>query len=197
MINKDGSITYSALSVLPVSFISNSFTGQLVGKSVQLHWSTASEQNNAYFELLRSSEANFFNTIGKVPGNQTTSLQHNYSFTDDNPYPGINYYKLKQVDIDGKTTYNSNIVLVSAPLRQNAFNVYMSGGQLNATAYSATADNAELKVFSVSRQQVSNTKVQLNQGNNQFNVDVSSLQTGIYIAVLKRKGTEETVKFVK
>ena len=197
MFNKDGSITYSTLSVLPVSFISNSFSAQLVGKSVQLNWATESEQNNAYFEVLRSSDANTFNSIGTAPGNLTTSLEHKYSFTDDNPNSGVNYYKLQQVDIDGKTTYNSNIVVVSVQTRQNAFSVYIAGGQLNANAYSATADNAELMVISISGQQVSNTKVQLNQGDNHFNVDISPLQTGVYIAVLKRKNELETVKFIK
>ncbi len=191
------SVSFGNLSALPVSFLSNSFIAQLMGKSVLLDWSTASEQNNAYFEIYRSADAKYFNLIGKVTGNQTTSLQHNYSFTDDNPNSGINYYKLQQVDIDGKTTYSSNIVLVSVPTRQNAFSVYIAGGQLNANAYSAAAENAELKLFSISGQQLSNTKVQLSQGDNHFNVDVSSFQTGVYIAVLKRKNQLETVKFLK
>ena len=196
----DGGIKISYLTpagLLPVSFISNSFKGQLIDNAVQLSWKTASEQNNAYFEVLRSTDGKKFNVIGKEAGHLTTNLQQNYSFVDDNPISGANYYKLKQVDLDGKTTYNSDIVVVNVAQQQNAFKAYVSGGQLKATAYSATAENAVLKVFSVSGQQVSNTNIKLNQGINTFNVDLSSLQTGVYIAVLNRNGQDEVVKFMK
>ena len=185
------------LIVQPVSFITNSFTGQLVDKSVQLNWETASEQNNAYFEVLRSSDANTFTSIGKVSGNLTTSLEHKYSFADDNPNSGINYYKLKQVDIDGKGTYTNTIAVNDAAQQQNSFKVYMSGNQLNAIANVATAGNAALQLFSVSGQQVINTQEQLIQGENHFTIDVSSLQAGVYIAVMKRNGQQESVQFIK
>ena len=182
---------------LPVTFLSSSFKGRYIDKSVLLNWSTSSEQNNAYFEVQRSSDARTFASIGKVAGHLTTTLQQNYSFIDNNPFLGVNYYKLKQVDMDGKIAFNSDIVLVNTPQQQNAFNVYVSGSQLRASAFSTTVSNAELKVFSVSGQQLSTAKIKLNQGFNQFNVDLSSLQTGIYIAVLNRNGQEEVVKFLK
>ncbi len=194
----DGGISLSYVgSVLPVSFISNSFTAQPIGQSVRLSWETASEQNNAYFEILHSSDGNIFNSIGKVPGNQTSSLEHTYSFLDNNPNSGKNYYKLEQVDIDGKITYNSSVVVVNGPQFQNAFNVYVSGDQLKATAHVLSAGNAAIQVFSIAGQQLINTPVQLNKGGNQFTVNVSSLQPGVYIAVIKSKDHQESVQFIK
>ncbi|MDQ2864115.1 MAG: hypothetical protein M3R50_10820, partial [Bacteroidota bacterium] len=111
MFNKDGSTTYSDFSVLPVSFISASFKGRLSDKTVLLNWATSSENNNAYFEVLRSADGISFQSIGKVPGNLTTSIEHQYSFTDNNPNSGTNYYKLRQVDIDGNFTYSNIIIL--------------------------------------------------------------------------------------
>lgn len=187
----------TAASALPVSFITSSFTGQLVNKSVKLNWATASEQNNAWFEVLRSADANTFTSIGDVTGNLTTSLAHNYSFTDNNPNSGINYYKLQQVDIDGKGTYTNTIAVNDAAQQQNAFKVYMIGNQLNTIANVATAGEVVLKVFSASGQQVINTQEQLNKGENHFSVNVSSLQAGVYIAVMKRNGWQESVQFIK
>ena len=187
----------TAASALPVSFITSSFTGQLVNKSVKLNWATASEQDNAYFEVLRSNDANTFTSIGEVTGNLTTSLEHKYSFADDNPNTGINYYKLEQVDIDGKGTYTNTIAVNDAAQQQNAFKVNVSGNQLNAIANVGTAGNAALQVFSVSGQKVVNTRVQLNQGENHFTVDVSSLQAGVYIAVINNNGKELSVEFIR
>jgi hypothetical protein len=198
IINGGMSVSWAGiLSAAPVSFISNSFTGQLVGKSVQLNWETASEQNNAWFEVLRSGDANTFTSIGEVPGNLTTSLKHKYSFADDNPFSGINYYKLKQVDIDGKGTYTNTIAVNDAAQQQNTFKVYVSGNQLNAIANVATAGNAALQVFSASGQQIINTQEQLIQGENHFTIDVSSLQAGVYIAVINNNGKEQSVKFIR
>jgi hypothetical protein len=57
--------------------------------------------------------------------------------------------------------------------------------------------NAALQIFSASGQKVVNTKVQLNQGENHFTIDVSSLQAGVYIAVINNNGKELSVEFIR
>ncbi len=88
------------------------FTGKnLENKSALLSWITTAEINNDHFEIQRSGTNTDFKTIGTVKGNGTTSKMHNYKFTDYSPQDGDNYYRLKQVDINGNASY-SPIVLV-------------------------------------------------------------------------------------
>lgn len=96
-------------SVLPVELIS--FDAELVGQFVRLNWATASETNNSHFNILRSHDGTLFETIGKVEGAGTTIIEEMYSFTDQKPNPGKNFYQLEQVDFDGSAT-KSDIISI-------------------------------------------------------------------------------------
>ncbi|MEO7046472.1 MAG: T9SS type A sorting domain-containing protein, partial [Ferruginibacter sp.] len=78
-------------------------------KNTLLNWSTSSEINIDHFEIQRSSTNTDFNTIGTVKGNGSTSELHQYTFTDFAPQDGANYYRLKQVGVDGNFSYSSII----------------------------------------------------------------------------------------
>ncbi len=102
---------FSASAVaLPVKLVS--FTAENINNQyVSLHWSTAIEQNNAYFEVERSENGSEFKEmlVVKAAGN-SNSLQY-YSSEDSHPTDGVNYYRLKQVDLDGKTAYSPVIMV--------------------------------------------------------------------------------------
>ncbi len=91
---------YIPLGPLPVTFLS--FTARKSSKtSSLLEWETSQEINSDRFEVERSGDALFFSKIGTVAAAGNSSFPQQYSFTDNNP-KGINYYRLKQVDINGK-----------------------------------------------------------------------------------------------
>ncbi|HVM88997.1 MAG TPA: T9SS type A sorting domain-containing protein [Puia sp.] len=100
-------------NVLPTKLIY--FNAQLVNDdSVKLSWATATETNNSYFTVEKSSDGIHFTSFEKVNsqalnGNSTDVL--NYSIVDRNPFYGITYYRLKQTDLDNNDTYY-NIVAV-------------------------------------------------------------------------------------
>lgn len=97
-------------SSLPVDLVS--FTGSATdATSALLKWTTASENNNSYFEILRSSDRENFSSLGMVQGAGNTSSLINYSFTDAGLSSGTYYYKLKQVDIDGKKSLSETIAI--------------------------------------------------------------------------------------
>ena len=103
--------TLSALgSPLPVSLVE--FTAYKEEKHIKLDWTTLSEVNNERFEIEKSKDGFNFNFIGSIAGHGTTSIPINYSMKDHEPFQGRNYYRLKQVDYDGKFVY-SDIVLVN------------------------------------------------------------------------------------
>lgn len=94
----------AVLTSLPVKL--NRFTARQEETSTVLRWETSAELNNAGFEIERSTDTSPFHLIGKVEGNTTTTLTSFYTFTDHQPQSGNNYYRLKQVDIDGTATYS-------------------------------------------------------------------------------------------
>jgi Right handed beta helix region len=87
------------------------FYAQAAPYGILLHWSTEKEQDNAYFIVERSGDALYFEAMSRVTGKKTSSTTQNYTFFDQNPLSGTNYYRLRQVDLDGDITVTD---LVSA-----------------------------------------------------------------------------------
>lgn len=100
----------SYLAPLPVEL--KEFSGRINAQGLaELHWQTASETNNAYFEVQRARDVYSFQAIGRVQGAGTTNIAQAYSFIDSAAMPGSWYYRLKQVDTDGSSSYSKSIRL--------------------------------------------------------------------------------------
>jgi hypothetical protein len=98
-------LSLSLSTALPVTLIS--FKATLNERQqATLKWATASEFNNDFFEIERSKNATDFESLGKIVGRGTVQGQNDYTFTDEVPLKGINYYRLKQVDYDGQFSYS-------------------------------------------------------------------------------------------
>lgn len=94
---------------LPIELVK--FDAQPEGEMVRLDWATASERNNDYFEVQRSADGGEFSTIAHVKGAGTKLTSSSYQVWDEYPLSGLRYYRLKQVDFDGTSTF-SNVVSV-------------------------------------------------------------------------------------
>ncbi len=88
---------------LPVHF--SSFTVKENGCSVQVNWSTAMEINNNHFLVERSKDGSVFTTIAQVQGAGNSSETRHYSYLDQHPDNGTNYYRIRQVDKDGSSSF--------------------------------------------------------------------------------------------
>ncbi len=109
-------------SVMPVEF--TQFTASLnENKTVQLKWTTATEINNDYFTVERSSNGLSFSELVKKKGAGNSSSDKNYEFTDVSPTKGISYYRIKQTDFDGKYDY-SDVVAVSFEINSDGSCVF-------------------------------------------------------------------------
>lgn len=95
---------------LPVELIN--FEGVVKGNDVQLKWITASELNNDYFILEHSKDGVIFEPIAQINGNGTTSEVSNYEYTHQQPVDGFNFYRLRQVDFDGKVNVEDKVISV-------------------------------------------------------------------------------------
>ncbi len=107
---------------LPVTLLT--FTVEAQAAANLLEWQTATEQNNKGFEVEVSTNGSDFHTIGFVKGNGTTNTEQQYSFIDKTPASGINYYRLKQIDFDGKTEYSKVVSLHNAEREENGILIY-------------------------------------------------------------------------
>ncbi len=90
---------YSSSVILPVELID--FSVRRRGEAALLTWTTVTELNNDYFVVERSADGRQFAELGRVAGAGTTYEQQHYQFIDQAPHPGLNYYRLRQVDYDG------------------------------------------------------------------------------------------------
>ena len=105
-----------SIVILPIELIS--FTGKYKRDVIELYWQTASEVNNDYFEIYKSTNLDF-SRIGKVPGAGNSNSVLFYNFVDDNPIYGNNYYRLIQVDFDG---HSSQSDIISVRVGENNIN---------------------------------------------------------------------------
>jgi len=108
--NSAGACTLS----LPVELVQ--FTGKAEAGSVLLEWATATERNNHYFTLERSTNASHFEPVANVPGVGHSTTPQQYQHRDLEPLPGLNYYRLRQTDFDGKTTL---LGMIAVQAREN------------------------------------------------------------------------------
>jgi hypothetical protein len=109
--------------IIPVEL--NSFYCEIENNAVYLNWSTSTEKNNRGFEIQRlpfketgSQKWSEWKSIGFVKGHGTTTFSHFYSYKDKDIPTGKYYYRLKQIDFDGKAAYSSKIeAYITAPIR--------------------------------------------------------------------------------
>jgi hypothetical protein len=89
---------------MPVEYLS--FEAALQGSRVALSWTTASEANNDYFLIQRSSDGATWTSLQQVQGAGTSQPPRAYQVIDPSPRPGENLYRLQQVDLDGSTSFS-------------------------------------------------------------------------------------------
>ena len=90
---------------LPVELILFSATAK-ARQGVALHWETASEKNSQSFIVERSIDGKAFRDLRTVAAAGSSLVRITYDFMDEQPLPGTNYYRLRQVDLDGTATYS-------------------------------------------------------------------------------------------
>ncbi|MFT7242080.1 MAG: hypothetical protein ACI83L_002446 [Cryomorphaceae bacterium] len=103
---------------LPIELIS--FTATVKDAFVEINWITATENHNDYFNVERSADGINFKSIGQVNGAGNSSQTLKYAIVDDTPLNGISYYRLRQTDYDGKSSYSELEAIVFD--RRNGFN---------------------------------------------------------------------------
>jgi hypothetical protein len=129
---------------LPVTLIF--FTAEKKKDDVgTINWATATEINNAYFEVERSADAKEWTTIGHIAGAGNSNIMINYTLEDDKPLHSVNYYRLKQVDDDGIFTYSEIAQLDFSDAAVNTeLNIYPNPLAQNKSLYLNVTNTTDL-----------------------------------------------------
>ena len=197
-------IVFQGNSALPVTL--TDFGAVYANDQVNVKWTTTFEMNNDHFDVERSTDGVSFKTIGTVKGQGVSAVKHNYQFNDDVSKNVLNrndmYYRLKQVDKDGKATYTKVLVvrvyrtksLQSLSVTPNpAINDIKVNVQLNENSYIV------LKVANSNGIEVVRKTTRGTSGSNTFSLEgTSHLQAGVYfLEVIINSNERMMVKLIK
>ena len=104
--------------VLPVTLVT--FNGTLSNSEILLSWKTSSEHGSKYYDIEKSADGSNYHAIGKVTAAGNSSSVNSYNYADKQ-VDEFNYYRLKMVDIDGKFTYSSTILVKDVNVSQHVW----------------------------------------------------------------------------
>ncbi len=104
---------FTTLSILATTYIDLAGTYNNANHFIDLAWITVNDINNHHFIVERSADGIVFNAIGTIPALFPASAQNQYQYQDKNPLNGNNFYRIKQVDVDGKYSYSKTITVTT------------------------------------------------------------------------------------
>ena len=165
---------------LPIELVT--FEGKSQGKKNLLHWATASETNNDYFTVEKSADAMNFEPLAKVAGAGNSSSLLNYSTYDNNPINGTTYYRLKQTDYNGASTYSSIISVDNAWTDVNVSNVHPNptNNNINFDFYTSLSGKVIVRIYDYMGRLVDEENQNVNEGNSSLQAKMENLSNGVY-----------------
>lgn len=173
---------------LPVTYLY--FNTKVIKDKVALEFATASEENNDFFQIEKSRDGVNFEAFDRLESNASRGGETVYKLVDNAPYAGINYYRIKQVDTDGKFSY-SKISAVD-------FNAKINFIVLNNRTHDAIEINSSKEAYDV---QLYNTSGQLMKNLNGLSanqtISLSDLNAGTYILKMIAGSEVVTERVVK
>jgi len=158
---------YGQNSTIPIELLN--FTAVRQKESVILKWQTASERNSDYFTIEHSTDAKNFSSLDRIKAQGISNNVQRYSFEHHTPAKGINYYRLKQVDLDEKFAY-SNIIAME--LGKEKYTFYPNPANKSIT-FNQPCD--VIVIYDISGKEI------IRKEKVTTTLDISSLKQGMYI----------------
>ncbi len=171
----------------PVEFLN--FEASVVQKNkVELKWKTASEFNNDYFEIQKSTDGIRWFELKKIKGAGHSNETISYQFLDEQPY-NKTYYKIKQIDFDGTHSF-SEIKMIVLKGKEPII-IYPNPARDKIIVNQKISEFYSIKIFNTTGEEIENYNILQNEQNKEIQIDISSLESGIYYL----KSGEEISKF--
>lgn len=176
------------------------FQGTVLFEGNELKWATASEVNSDYFIIERSIDGTSFERVAEVNASGNSNTVKNYSFTDKDIEAGIRYYRLVEIDIDGKSTKFSPISLTRKAERSFGFTKLYpvpAYDHLQVNFNTPAIETVKLDIFSLAGTLVESKQILTKKGRNNLKLNVSNYFPGIYFISMTNGEQVFTNKFVK
>ncbi len=165
---------------LPVTL--TAFNAHCQGENIQLSWSTASEFNASHYNVQMSRDGFTWNDLGRVEAVGTSNQASNYSFEAQN-FGGLNYFRLEQIDLDGKTEIfgpvsadcksDFNVISVSPNPSSDFINVEIQANE--------NFGQNTIQLVDLSGRVVLTQDVEINNGNTSVKLNIQDMKPGVYM----------------
>ena len=162
--------------ILPVEM--EDFDVEQVKRSSHVSWKTISERNNDHFEVMRSSDGLFWQSIGSLQGKGNSTQVQDYSFTDKNPINGVSYYRVDQYDYNGEHRSSPMKSVVFDNTFRSEIELFPNPSDNQVTVRSSEQIN-EVCILSISGAVVQEIELS-NSQKNEISFTVAHLTNGVY-----------------
>ena len=162
-----------------------------------LKWVSLKEDENAFFEIQRSIDSRSFTTIDRVNGQVTSTTEKSYQVTDASPPPTC-YYRLKLVDLNGKSTFSKTIRVdrKSDLLSKIKFQNIVTN-QLSILVKDLNQENVSIKIIDPSGREERQQNTRLGRGENNITINTSRLSNGLHYLIFSTPEYKQAFPFIK
>lgn len=174
------------------------FYGEAIDdKQVELNWFTEREEDNSFFEILKSADGEKFEVIGTTLGQGDSETGTSYRFVDDIPFIGVNYYRLKQVDFSGEFSFSSVIAVSIEKEGDEEFIVFPNPiqNELNIRFKESSEYEIFVSIHDINKRSVKEFTIPAYELKN--NMDLSDLPPGVYSLNIHSRKIRSSSLFVK
>ncbi len=179
--------------VLPITLVD--FSAALVNGNSELKWVTASEQDNHQFDVELSTDGTNFIKLGTVLSQGNSSINQSYGYTHIKPAPGTYYYRLKQVDNDGRFTYTKIITITITGGSTKPFLYPLPAKNVITLNFGTIIQQANINLYSSDMKLIK--KQTITQATVTKDIDITKLPAGIYFLRIITGTNTETLQFIK
>jgi|GEM_PF-7079808 len=195
--------SYSPPAPLPVRLLS--FTATESEGAVRLKWTTASEENNERFDIERSTDGFNYQVLDKVAGKGTTLITQYYQFLDNEPTPGMVYYRLHQWDYNGQNEYSKTISLRTGavaykPAALQYVKLYpnpaKSDNQVNVEFQIPTDGMVIIQLLNLGGHEIYHKEIKAMKGQNTTQISLDGILPATYLLRSTYQGKIENSKLI-
>ena len=195
-----GCFAFPQQTTLPIKLIS--FSGSYRNQAALLNWETENQLNFDHFEIERSSNGANFTAVADKPVQSAITGRQQYQHTDDlsSADGNVFYYRLKMVDVDGKSKY-SNVIMIRKESRAiNGISInpnpVINGGMATVRFTSASVNIVNFRVLDMSGRVMLTQQNKIFEGTNSISINnLDHLQPGMYVLQMNDGETAVTTKF--
>ncbi|WP_256012121.1 MBG domain-containing protein [Desertivirga xinjiangensis] len=194
----DATGTLQIEAVLPV--ILKKFTVKALVNHAKIEWQTNGEQQNSYFEVERSGDGLHFDMIGTIPGGGTSSAVLDYQLLDQAPLNGPNYYRLKQIDMNGMVSTLGTQLLrfqLASPVSVVAYPIPLNDNSLNVVFKNYTGKQVKVSLVEMGGKIVHSEFINLVNDATVHKLNLGRKPVaGQYVLFLQGEGLKSAIKIM-